>query len=423
MNDRVCVHGAVGSIGSSCVEIISGRNHLILDYGKPLEGEASVPFEFPNNPKFRKNYKVFISHSHADHAGYITEIPEDVEVYMHEMTYKALMLQNSDYGKRVYSTVHGYEIIRWNGINIMFIPVNHSAPDACGILIATKSQTLLYTGDFRLHGSFLSRYSDIVKAYLIERDFARDKFNVITEATNVGSKYSEQNIEISEPDIIEKGLLAEFKKPGLIVVKMANQNIERLKTIYDACIKTDRILVTEPYTALCAKELSGFVEACPLLIHRTASHPYNMFPDGEKWKVFCIQTKKTEGLAKSEQLYQFGGNIKIKKDEISDYSERIVMVANTQSQDYLRRKKLINRIIWSMWDGYSEYEKLCKNYDVKHIHVSGHIYENHLHFFIEELKPDNTIVVHTEHTKETEALLKDLTKVILPETDVAYCLN
>jgi len=409
MNERVCVHGAASSIGSSCVEIISGRNHIILDYGKALEGESSVPFVFPNSPERRKNYKVFISHSHADHAGFVAEIPQDVEVYMHEMTYKALMLQNSGYGKRSYTLVHGYEIIRWNGINVMFIPVNHSAPDACGILVSTKEQTILYTGDFRLHGSYLSRYTDIVKQYLKEKDFNRLKFNVITEATNVCSKYSEQNIELSESDIIDSALSEEFKKPGLIVVRMANQNIERLKTIHDACIKTGRVLVTEPYTALCAKELSSYVESCPLLTHRTASRPYNMYPDGETWKVFFMPTEKSKEMGKTGMLYQFGGNLRIPKEDLRNNGENIVIVANTQSQDYLKRSKLVNKIIWSMWEGYPEYEKLCKKYDVKHIHVSGHVYEKDLCFFINELHPEKTIIVHTEHPQKTAELIKECT--------------
>ncbi len=73
-----------------------------------------------------------------------------------------------------------------------------------------------------------------------------------------------------------------------------------------------------------------------------------------------------------------------------------------------------------MWDGYPEYEKLCKKYDVKHIHVSGHVYEQDLKRLIEELKPDNTVIIHTEHPQESAMLLQSNTKVILPEIHKKY---
>ena len=74
MKDRVCIHGAARSIGSSCVELTAGRDHLILDYGKPLEGEGQVPLVIPR--KHFHRYQFMLSHSHLDHWGFVNEIPE-----------------------------------------------------------------------------------------------------------------------------------------------------------------------------------------------------------------------------------------------------------------------------------------------------------------------------------------------------------
>lgn len=409
MKDRVCIHGAARSIGSSCVELASGRNHLILDYGRPLEGEGRVPFVVPK--KRFHSYHFMLSHSHLDHCGYVNEIPkyqypinEKIRVLATERTIRAMELQNPDVQLRDIESLCPDLVWGWHGFRYAFVYADHSAPDACSLIIATKRNVFLYTGDFRLHGRYSDDYIERIRGVLEHKDFARKPLTVITEATNAGTESGP-----SEQDV-EDELAKEFEKPGLVMVKMANQNLQRIESVYNACKRSGRIMVTEPYTAYCALEL-GKQERN--LAGELAGKPFDIKPDGKVWKVFNIQSSWTSRLAESGELNQFGGRIKITKDQFESMSDRVVAVANYGMQDFLEKKNLVNRVVWSMWKGYPCYEKLCSKYEVRCIHASGHIYEKDLIQFIKELSPRRTILMHSENPMRVAGLIGDFTEPIV----------
>ena len=292
----------------------------------------------------------------------------------------------------------------WHGFWYTFVYADHSAPDACSLIVSTKRNVFLYTGDFRLHGRRSDDYIERIKGALRHKYFAGKPLTVITEATNAGKEMGQ-----SEQDV-EDELAKEFEKPGLVMVKMANQNLQRIESVYNACKRSGRIMVTEPYTAYCALEL-GKQERN--LAGELAGKPFDIKPDGKVWKVFNIQSSWTSRLAESGELRQFGGRIKISKDQLDSMADRIVAVANYGMQDFLEKRNLVDRVVWSMWKGYPCYEKLCSKYEVRCIHASGHIYEKDLIRFIKELSPRRTILMHSENPMRVAGLIDDFTEPIV----------
>ena len=354
MKERVCIHGAARSIGSSCVELTAGRNHLILDYGKPLEGEGQVPFVIPKK-RFQR-YQFMLSHSHLDHCGYVNEIPkylypinEKIRVLATERTIRAMELQNPDVRLRDIETLCPDLVWGWHGFWYAFVYADHSAPDACSLIIATKKNVILYTGDFRLHGRRSDDYIERIRGVLKHRYFAGKTLTVITEATNAGNEYGQSEQEV------EDELAKEFEKPGLVMVKMASQNLQRIESVYNACKRSGRIMVTEPYTAYCALELGKQEKN---LSGELAGKPFEIRPDGKVWKVFNIQSDWTSRLAESGELNQFGGRIKISKEQFDSCKNRIVAVANLPMQYFLENRNLVDRVVWSMWKGYHPHQSL-----------------------------------------------------------------
>ena len=388
MKDKVIVHGAARSIGSSCVELTAGRDHLILDYGKPLEGEGPVPFKIPKK-RFHR-YQFMLSHSHLDHCGYVNEIPkylypinEKIRVLATERTIRAMELQNPDVQLRDIEPLCPDLVWGRHGFWYTFVYADHSASDACSLIISTKKNVILYTGDFRLHGRQSDNYLQRIKGVLVHRYYAGKPLTVITEATNAGKECGP-----SEQDV-EDELAKEFEKSGLVMVKMANQNLQRIESVYNACKRSGRIMVTEPYTAYCSLELGKQEKN---LSGEPAGKPFDIKPDGKVWKVFNIQSDWTARLAESGELFRFGGRIKISKEQFDSMADRIVAVANYGMQDFLEKRNLVSRVVYSMWTGYPCYEKLCSKYEVKCIHASGHVYEKDLVRFIRELSPKRTIL-------------------------------
>ena len=409
MKDRVCIHGAARSIGSSCVELTSGRAHLILDYGKPLEGEGQIPFRIPGK-RFHK-YQVMLSHSHLDHYGHVNDIPsylypvtDKIRVLATERTIRAMQLQEPEVQFRDMETLSPDLIWGWYRFRYAFVYADHSAPDACSLIISTKKNVILYTGDFRLHGRRSDDYIERIKGVLNHRYFANRPLTVITEATNAGAPDGP-----SEQDV-EDEMAEEFEKPGLVMVKMANQNLQRIESVYNACKRSGRIMVTEPYTAYCALELGKQEKN---LSGEPAGKPFGIRPDGKVWKVFNIQSSWTSRLAESGELKQFGGRIKITKDQFDSMADKIVAVANYGMQDFLEKRNLIDRVVWSMWKGYPCYEKLCSKYEVKCIHASGHVYEKDLVRFIRELNPRRTILMHSPDPIRVAGLIGDYTEPVV----------
>lgn len=409
MKDKVIVHGAAGSIGSSCVELTAGRDHLVLDYGKPLEGEGQVPFVIPR--KHFHRFQFMLSHSHLDHWGFVNEIPEyqypmneKIRVLATERTIRAMELQNPEVSLRDIESLCPDLVWGWHGIRYAFVYADHSAPDACSLIIATKRNVFLYTGDFRLHGRYSDDFIERIRGVLEHKDFAGKPLTIITEATNAGAEAGP-----SEHDV-EDEMAKEFEKPGLVMVKMANQNLQRIESVYNACRRSGRIMVTEPYTAYCALELGKQEKN---LAGEPAGKPFNVKPDGKVWKVFNVQSSWTSRLAESGELRQFGGRIKISKDQLDSMADRIVAVANYGMQDFLEKRNLVDSVVWSMWKGYPCYEELFGKYEVKCIHASGHVYEKDLVRFIKDLHPKRTILMHSLDPMRISGLISDFTEPVV----------
>ena len=129
--------------------------------------------------------------------------------------------------------------------------------------------------------------------------------------------------------------------------------------------------------------------------------------------MFNIQSDWTARLAESGELFRFGGRIKISKEQFDSMADRIVAVANYGMQDFLEKRKLVSRVVYSMWTGYPCYEKLCSNYEVKCIHASGHVYEKDLIGFVRELSPKRTILMHSENPMRIANLISDITDFVV----------
>ena len=78
-----------------CVTVITGTykgktHRIMIDYGSSLAGsETKKDLEYPWDDE--PVDAVFFTHYHGDHIGRFREIPENVPLYMGEVTYKVIM--------------------------------------------------------------------------------------------------------------------------------------------------------------------------------------------------------------------------------------------------------------------------------------------------------------------------------------------
>ncbi|RLG90056.1 MBL fold metallo-hydrolase, partial [Candidatus Bathyarchaeota archaeon] len=178
-------YGGVNEIGGNKILLVDRDTKIFFDFGMSFTLKAqyySSPFlspkseesllEFEILPKIRGVYAfdketeadvdaVFLSHAHMDHAAYISFLKREIPVYCGE-TAKLMLEAFSKIRPKGLEfnfegiLFHGFRTgdkIAINNVEIEPIHVDHSVPGAYGFLIHTSEGTIVYTGDFRMHGS------------------------------------------------------------------------------------------------------------------------------------------------------------------------------------------------------------------------------------------------------------------------------
>lgn len=204
--------------------------------------------------------------------------------------------------------------------------------DAYAILVEADGAALFYIGDLRTGAvqKLLHAAVPHVDALLIE-------------GATVGKANSSDGFP-TEADFEEKFVSMFRQTRGMPLVWYSGQNVDRIVTIYRACLRTNRQFIVDASTA-------GVLRAARL--PRTA---------GDAWdriKVFAAsrkrQTKRSEARAPVDPV----GPPRIAPEELAAATAGSVMVFRPALMQELEDAKCLAgaRLIFSMWSGYLEYEK------------------------------------------------------------------
>jgi ribonuclease J len=407
------IHRGTREIGGSCVEIWTENTRILLDFGMPLVEKDGKEFDFgkyktskpielvekgvlPNIEGLYDSSKnlidgVIISHPHQDHYGLANYINDDVQYYLGEATHKIIELNNLFTPQEIHLKNTNYfekeTTFRLGDISITPYWADHSAFDAYSFLVEANGKSLFYSGDFRSHGRKAKAF------YWFTHNAPHNVDYLLLEGTTI----IRDNTPFKTEPEIEKELVEVFKQKGKInLIYTSGQNIDRLTSIYKACKQTGKIFVVDVYVAKVLKELSKY-----------AGIPYPS-DNFENLKVmfpfFTSRRLKNEGNEKI--LYEFK-KFKITKEEISNQSEKIVMIVRPSMQKDLEK---INRIeggnfIYSMWEGYLQKSDTKKfldyltnhHFTIHKIHTSGHADIKTLKKMVESIKPKHIVPIHTFH--------------------------
>ena len=77
-------------IGGCITVIATDKTKIVIDFGENLPGaerESNIDFDWKNE----NVDAVFFTHYHGDHIGRFMEIPDDVDLYMGEVTFKVML--------------------------------------------------------------------------------------------------------------------------------------------------------------------------------------------------------------------------------------------------------------------------------------------------------------------------------------------
>ncbi|MCX8177432.1 MAG: MBL fold metallo-hydrolase [Candidatus Bathyarchaeota archaeon] len=414
-------YGGVNEIGGNKILLKDGNTKILLDFGMSFSLKRryySPPFLSPRSeksllelgilPKISGLYifdkesadvdAVLISHGHMDHSAYISFIKREIPVYCGETTKIILQalgeIRRTDLEFNVegieFKTFRTGSILRVDDVEIKPIHVDHSVPGAYGFIIQTSNGTIVYTGDFRVHGIKSEMTYDFVEAAK-----KADPVAIITEATNMTSASASSEAELRSK---LNGIVGQTE--GVVLAEFASTDIDRLNSFYQAAENNGRCLVVSSKQAYLMEMLrsdSGLqvpsLDDKNIMIFRRSKPSDNGKKVIRKWEkqlmesyadkfVDCedISNRQCKMLL-SFSLYDLDQLVEVKPAPGSCYISSSSEPFNEEME--IDFERLVN---WLRYYGLPRY----------HVHVSGHVMPFDLKNTLQNIHAARIFPVHTE---------------------------
>jgi ribonuclease J len=398
------IHRGAKEIGGTCIELKTAESRIIIDFGLPLVDENKEAFDAKGIhgkskeelirksilPDIKGLYKddspsvdaILLSHPHQDHYGLLSFINPNIPIFMSQgckiLIEASYFFGQTDCQLTNIQTVQSWKPFKRGDFTITPYLVDHSGFDALAFMIEAEGKKVFYSGDFRGHGKKSILFKNMLKNPPKGIDY------LILEGSMLGRDKGKYETEQD----IEDELAAQFKHGNnLFFVACSTQNIDRLVSIYRACLKSDRVFVIDPYTALILDKLQAVSSNIP------------QYDWGKNIKVFFVPNSYTERMAENKSLFKFK-SAKITYDEMQEKRHKLVIKDSYTTRRIFAVKKNLGDsvLVYSMWEGYlPEVKPFWDKYNVPIIivHSSGHAYVEELQEFVKAIKPKWIIPNHT----------------------------
>ncbi len=398
---RVCIHRGTDEIGGTCIEVESGGARVVLDVGLPLDADPEEMVEMHPIPGFDAPdpslLGVVISHPHQDHYGLAHRLPEQTTYLIGEAAENILAAAQvfSPGGIRLEHTMHlrHREPITLGPFTLTPYPVDHSAYDAYALLVEADGQRLFYSGDLRGHGRKAALFEQLVGHPPQDVDL------LLMEGTAVQRAGSEAGFR-TERDL-EDRLVRQLKStPGMPLVWCSGQNIDRLVTVFRACVRAGRRLILDMYTAhvLRATGNRNIPQA-----HWDGVDVY--LPYFQRRRVKRLEAFDVSGSYSRWRIYP---------EQLAGAATGSVMLFRPSMTGDVERAGCLDgaRLIYSLWEGYLRREPMrpflrwLKENEIPldRVHTSGHAGTGDLRRLRQAFAGADLVPIHTEHADDFEAL-------------------
>ena len=281
--------GGVDEIGGNKILLEDGDTRVWLDFGQsfdmgteyyinwlqPRRGNGLRDFfEFGLLPKISGLYSedvlgetdlsycdpcfdgVFVTHAHADHVNHLKFVEKKVPVFLGKGTrfFMEAMEKTSafaDYGTHDYQGFRTGDVLNVGSLEAHPVHVDHSIPAAYGYIIHTSENTIVYTGDMRVHGT----RGEMTKEFLqLAREAEPDV--MICEGTRMVR--SGKRKHLSEPEVasgVREVCEQASKDRKHVIFTQPSRDMDRWRTFYEAAVESGRVLVIHPKTAYLLERL------------------------------------------------------------------------------------------------------------------------------------------------------------------------
>jgi len=443
-NTTLTFYGGVNEIGGNKILLEDGETRVFLDFGMSFAGEsqyfsgyltprgvngAGDYLEFDLLPTLKGLYArdmikntniayeepridaVLLSHSHMDHVGYLPFIDENIRVYCGECTKTIIdAIQESgriNLGEHKFHTFRTGKKFKIDALEIEPIHVDHSVPGAYGFIVHTTKGSIVYSGDYRLHGPMSQMTNEFA-----EKAAESNPTVMISEGTRVCPEesqmiHSERRVKAECNEVVTNA-------SKLVIVAFYSRDIDRFKTFDEIARNNDRKFVIPVKLAH--------------LLSKLKSDPALKIPDVMKDDtiLFYKKRKKTGEFAESDYyvwerpFLEKAVNYEYVHENESKLLFNLDLVSFTELIDI--KPSMGGHFIHSMSEPFSEEDiglDVMNNWlthfalSFHQIHASGHCPSKDLVTIVNKIQPKKLIPIHTEYPIQFRDLFKHLDVTIV----------
>ena len=243
---RVAFLGGLNEVGKNITLFECEGDMFLLDCGMNFpDGEMlGVDLVIPDFSYVEKNIDkikgLVITHGHEDHIGSIPYLLKKVNIpiYGTPLTIGLIggkLKEHELFNKAKLNVVKAGQKIKLGCMEIEFIHVNHSIPDAVGVAIHSPAGTLVHTGDFKIDCTPIQ--GDMINLGRFAQIGAEGVLALFADSTNAerpGFTTTEQKVVASFEQLFKQA------ENNRIIIASFASNIGRIQQIINCAAKYDR---------------------------------------------------------------------------------------------------------------------------------------------------------------------------------------
>ena len=377
--------GGCGEFGMNMTAYILKRKLFIVDAGImfPDPRTLGVASLIPACSEFFHFYgrveAYFITHGHEDHIGALPYIFRDWPAPLYASPWTCALIKRkfneANLDDKLIHEVKPGHIVKAPPLQVKYIHVNHSIPDACALQISSGDQTVVHTGDFKIDATPIGTSPiDLGELEQIGDDGVDLLIADSTNSMSPGPSPSESSVVKPLEECIGRA-------QGRVFITTFASNLWRLKAVVDVCASLGkRLAISGRGIADCLalgeqQEKFAWPPGVFIELSKIRSIPDNKL-------VFIISGSQGESRAALSRIsrdeHKF---LKIQEGDLVIFSARAIPGNEKPILsliDELRKRKA----------------QIITAKENPAIHVSGHAYAGDLKTFLSLLRPRHYLPVH-----------------------------
>lgn len=383
---RIYALGGISEIGRNMTVFEYGDDLLIIDCGVlfPSSGEPGVDLILPDfgpiEKKLDKVKALVVTHAHEDHIGaipWLLKLRPDIPVVASRFTIALIAAKCKEHRQKPkFVEVNEKSDVNYGPFRVRFWAVNHSIPDALGIMLGTPAGNLIHTGDIKLDQTPLDNRPTDLPALSRYGDEGIDL--MLCDSTNANIP----GVSSSEADIPAtfKRLVASAKQ-RVIIASFAS-NVYRVQAAVDAAVANGRKVAFNGRSMMRNMEIAekmGFLK-----VPRGTVVPIEEAAKMAPHKTVLITTG-TQGepmAALSRMARREHRQITVRDGDLIVFSSSLIP-GNEEA-------------IYGVMNMLSQIGAEVVTNKEAHVHSSGHGYGGELLFLYNAARPKNAMPVHGE---------------------------